>query len=162
MRTARLVLPIVAVLALGVAGCGGDDAPTKAEYIADGDALCTESNKQAKALTKQFEAAETKAREQKSLAPLAPALTEAQKIIADANAKFQGLEAPAGLEDQVAALQKELDKQADLTEQLVAAAAKNDEKTYSSLGRQAVASQQKSQKSMNQIGFKVCGRPAQS
>jgi hypothetical protein len=162
MRIPRLALPIAAVLALGAAGCGGDDGPTKAEYIASADAICTDANKQAKTISKQFETLGKKAQEQKSLTPLSPALSEAQKLNAQTNVKFQALDAPKELEDEIAAMNKELDKQDEVTEKLVAAAAKNDQKTYNTLGQQIGESQQKTQQIMSEIGFKVCGQPAQS
>jgi hypothetical protein len=162
MRIPRLALPIAAVLALGAAGCGGDDGPTKAEYIASADEICAAANKQAKGISKQFETQGKKAQAQKSLKPLTSALSEAQKLNAQTNVKFQALEAPKDLEKQVETMNQELDKQDEITEKLVAAAAKNDQKTYNQLGQQVGQSQQKTQQVMNEIGFKVCGQPAQS
>jgi hypothetical protein len=46
----KQVVAFTGILALGLAligaGCGGDDAPSKSEYIADADAICKQGDKE--------------------------------------------------------------------------------------------------------------------
>jgi hypothetical protein len=53
----RHVVACTGILALALAlvgiGCGGDDAPSKAEYIADADAICKQGEKEIEAAAEE-------------------------------------------------------------------------------------------------------------
>ena len=54
MRKLSLFACVILAAAVAVVGCGGDDNPTKAEFLKDGNAICKNGNKEINQAAKQI------------------------------------------------------------------------------------------------------------
>ena len=100
----------MALLALVASGCGGesDDAPTKAEFVKQADAICQQSNDERIASTeklfKKYNGLPPKAVEEDFIAE------EGAPVIREQLEQLSALDPPAGEEDEVDALWSAFEK----------------------------------------------------
>jgi hypothetical protein len=120
-RFAAVPLTLI-LLALGVAACGGDDAPTKADFAASAEKICKDAEKQLRGLG-----------ESKTRAEVADSIDKAVEATQSSVDELQDLELPEGeagdqAKEFVAAIEGEIDKGIPALEDLGEAIKTNDEK----------------------------------
>lgn len=98
-------LLILVLVPLALAACGGDDGPSKEDYIADADEICARSDKETDAV---FEQAFENPQEPKP-AEAQAALEEALPIVKKDLTELKGLEKPEGDEDEIDAIWEAID-----------------------------------------------------
>jgi hypothetical protein len=106
MKRFSIVLPTLLITGATIAACGGSDAPSTEEYIADADAICRQADADLETVVKeQFG---TTPPNRQELAQF----TEDEVIpnIEDQLAELRELEPPEGDEDQVARIFDTLDQ----------------------------------------------------
>ena len=96
----------VSLVALGVAGCGGDDAPTRAEFAKDANTICRDIERQSESLGKS---------QPDSLSEIGQFADRAEKTVRDGVSRLEKLERPSGADgtkakEFVEALKTELDE----------------------------------------------------
>lgn len=172
MRHVSTLLLIAGTVAL--AACGGSDdnesdasetttttEVTRANYIAQADAFCKESNAIAKRLNERSQrAVEGKTTDKARLAALAPILTEGYPIQALKGKEFAAIPRPPADEPTLAKLLALNEQKTALVGQLADAASSRDVKRASAV----IAKQQRVAARSEQIsksyGFKECGSGA--
>jgi hypothetical protein len=142
------VMALVLTFAVGVAGCGGDEAPTRAEFVKQADAMCKRSKR---GFT---------AEDQSNAVQFARGLIERQReLIADLDA----LEPPEELAARVNRYLGALRTSADLSEQLVNEVDPEADGSVPVSGKAGAVAKQRSKASheaadlAKEIGLKACG-----
>ncbi|MCU0314666.1 MAG: hypothetical protein MUC84_11485 [Solirubrobacteraceae bacterium] len=164
-RTRSLLLPLAlaAALAAGLAGCGSGEeepkGPTKAQFIAQADAICGPFNTKAEQLLGQVgrNAVATilgTGSTQAFIAPLDQAVREATA----ANRKFQALEPPVQEQGGAIAMQRSLGEQLTRLTELLGAAQTNDIASFQRVGGLLLSEQQRTARLQKSYGFRECGR----
>jgi hypothetical protein len=137
---------VAAVVALAGCGGGGDDRLTKAEYIAQADAICQEANAKIEALG----APET-------LADLAAMGQQSVQISEQQLAKLRALRPPAEDEATLNGAYDLVEQQIGITKQLVAAARAKDMDRINSLVAQGNDITKQAGKIAGDYGLRQCG-----
>ncbi len=78
---------VAGLLALGIAGCGGDDGPTKKEFAADANKICQDIERQSQNLGES---------QPDSLSEISSFADKAEKTVRDGVSRLQKLERPSG------------------------------------------------------------------
>ena len=142
MRTSHAA---AALLALALAGCG-EDALSKKQLVAKGDAICARINQQI--------AKEPDPKTAKDLQRLANRTVElSNPAIKDMEALVPPSELEADFDKFVASLKR----QRDLTKKIGAAAAEGDTAEVQKIGAEAQKAQDEYRRLTGKIGFKECG-----
>jgi hypothetical protein len=163
VRTLLAPLALAAALAAGAAGCGsGEDepsGPTKAEFIAQADAICGPFNTKAERLLGEVgrNALQT-ILATGSTTPFVPPLEQAVREATAANRRFQALEPPVEEQGGAVAMQRSLAEQLARLTQLLQAAQANDLPSFQRLGGQLLSEQQRTARLQQSYGFRECGR----
>ena len=142
-----LCAPLVALaLAVLAAGCGGEDTPTKDEYIADLDKICKESNDRIQKLKSPT-----------TVKGIGPFAREARPILEDSVKDAEDLELPdedaAGFK---AYVQGSKDSLTQLDE-LEKAAATGQERAVRQVFVQTAQANEKRDAQAKRLGLKQCG-----
>ena len=153
------------LLVLAVGGCGGDDdepsgnAPTRAEYIAAGDEICTQVNEKTAELNREVDEIERTATDQAAaLAAAAPLLAEAYDYQRDQLAEFRDLTPPAGDEEAVDRIVAGIEQQVALVGKIADAASAGDAERLAELGSQVAPLRTRVRGLLQGYGFEECGR----
>jgi hypothetical protein len=106
MKRFLVLLPMLLLTGATIAACGGSDAPTREEYIADADAICQQADADLETVAKDQFGTTPPSRQQLAQ------FTEDEVIpnIEDQLAELRELEPPEGDEDQVAEIYDTLDQ----------------------------------------------------
>jgi hypothetical protein len=145
----KMSFALLAVLVV-LAGCGGDDdeepgnrsgtvesAPTRAEFIAAGDAICEEVNDKVTSINDRVQRIEDSATsEEQALADVAPILAEAYDLQRDGVAEFRDLTPPPADEETVDKVVAGLEQQTALVGQIAEAADAGSAERLADLGSQ--------------------------
>lgn len=134
---------LFASLALVAAGCGGDDGPSKDEFIAQADQVCEEGNKSIQAKVEQQFGTEEPSQKQITEFVSSTYVPEFQKQVDD----LRELEPPADDQDTWDGIVEALQKGVDAIEQ-------DPEQVLSGSPLQEAAEM------AQEYGFKVCGASA--
>lgn len=169
----RPALALLAVLCLALAtGCGGDDGPgttgttgtsattpTRAAFIAQGDAVCRETNARIAASNARIAQINRTATDAKqALADAAPIFAETYDEQRDSVARFRALTPPAGDEQTVDAIVAGIEQQVSLVGQAAEAAAAGDVAQLQAVGAQMRSTRTRVRGLLQGYGFKECGR----
>jgi formate dehydrogenase maturation protein FdhE len=77
----------VSLVAIGIAGCGGDDGPTKKEFAANADKICSDIQRQGESIGQS---------QPDSLQEVATIADRAEKAVRDGVSRLEKLERPSG------------------------------------------------------------------
>ena len=161
MRIPALAVTILAVAALGLSACGGDDepqAPTRAEFIAKTDAQCIVSNARTKTLNEEAaKAAESARDDTQLLRNLAPILERGyEQVRANARA-FRAVEPPSADVDEIDRIRRLYDEQAEVVRKLDLTAKRGDVDEYKATLEAQKDVLTRARKAASAYGFKECG-----
>jgi hypothetical protein len=153
----------LALAAIGLAGCGGqDEAPdaplTRAQYIATTDALCKQSNARTRKLNvelRRWSAGATS--DAQLLRRLAPVLERGYGPVRDNAAAFQAANPPASDAAEIERIRALYDRQAEFVRKLARAARRVDSNEFKSLSEQQKDVVTRARKLARSYGFKECG-----
>ncbi len=121
------VLGFLLAFALVVTACGGDEALSKDEYIAQGNAICEDANAQFNAIQLEFpNLPEPSAPEEFAEPMVADFIDQFTAVLEEQLADLRALAAPEGDENLLAAIYDDLEAVARAIPQLAAAAAAGD------------------------------------
>lgn len=154
---------------VAASGCGDDGgdttttttaaAPTRAAYIAQGDAVCRRTNAGIAATNARIAQINRTATDaQQALADAAPLLATTAKAQRASAAEFRALQPPAGDTAEVAAIVAGIDEQVALVGEVADAAAAGDVARIKTLGAQLRTTRDRVRGLLQGYGFKVCGR----
>jgi hypothetical protein len=101
----KLTALLLVLIPLALAACGGDDGPSKEDYIADADEICARSNKETDAIFEQAFENPQKPEPEEAQAALKEALPVVKKDLEE----LKGLEKPKGDEDEIDAIWAAID-----------------------------------------------------
>jgi len=156
-----LACAVLAVVALAMAGCGGEDdqtAPTRAQFITTADKLCTSSNRRTRSLNLQLRRASAGAGgERELLRRLAPILERGAGGVGENAAAFRATRPPAGDEVEIDLIRGLYDRQAQLARQLAAAAKAGDVAQFKALSTQQTDVVGRARRLSRAYGFRECG-----
>jgi hypothetical protein len=121
------VLGLLLAFALVVAACGGDEALSKDEYVAQGNAICEDANAQFRAINSEFpDLPEPSAAEEFAEPMVADFIDQFTAVLEEQLADLRALAAPEGDENLLAAIYDDLEAVMRAIRQLGAAAAAGD------------------------------------
>ena len=121
------VLGVLLAFALVVAACGGDQALSKDEYVAQGNAICEDANAKFEAVSLEFANLPDASNPEEFAEPLvADYVDQFTAVLEEQLADLRDLAAPEGDEDLLAALYDDLEAVLSAIPQLAAAAAAGD------------------------------------
>ena len=149
-RFAAVPLTLI-LLALGVAACGGDDAPSKAEFAASAEKICKDAEKQLRGLG-----------ESKTRAQVADSIDKAIDATQTSVDELQDLDLPEGeagdqAQEFVDAIEREIDKGIPALEDLGEAIKTNDDKAaQEAYGRLQEIQDTESDKLARELGIEGC------
>ena len=142
----RLAVPILLVVAaLTAAGCG-DDGPSKDEYVADLNRVCTESSEKIQ-----------KIKRPRSVKGIAPFIRESRVVLKDSLKEAEKLELP---DEDKKEFQSYIDankKSLAVLDDIERASAKNDTKAVRRLFASTVADNRKRDLQAKKLGLNECG-----
>ena len=152
---------VLAPVAFAVAGCGGSDdgdAPTRAQFIAQTDELCTTSNRRTRTLNLKVRQAAAAARDDRDfMRRLAPILERGYDQVRANAAAFRAVESPVDDATEIARLRRLYDQQAQFVRRLAAAARRGDVRGFKSLTAEQQAVVMRARRLSRAYGFKQCG-----
>ena len=138
--------PLVAVLAASVlAGCGGDDRLSKAEFAKRGNAICTAYNKKVKALGSPD-----------SMAEIPDYVDRAIPLLDDARKQLSALEPPTDYEKDFDAYVSAADGAKAHARELAAAASENDQQALQRVAAEADRDKKASDAAARRVGLTTC------
>jgi hypothetical protein len=149
-RFAAVPLTLI-LLALGVAACGGDDAPSKADFAASAEKICKDAEKQLRGLG-----------ESKTRAQVADSIDKAIDATQTSVDELQDLDLPEGeagdqAQEFVDAIEREIDKGIPALEDLGEAIKTNDDKAaQEAYGRLQEIQDTESDKLARELGIEGC------
>lgn len=147
MRTPRLAtLPVAVALLLVPSACGGEEPLSKAEYVKQADAICTDYANRQKKLG-----------EPKSVKDIERLADETKPLVEAQLKKLRALNAPDSVKDDANDAYDLLDQQVPKIDELVAAAKKNDVKRIQKIATEAGKLDDQANAKAKAIGLKVCG-----
>lgn len=121
------VLGLLLAFAVVIAACGGDQALSKDEYIAQGNAICEDANAEFEAINLEFANLPDASNPEEFAEPLmADFVDRVTAVLEEQLADLRALAAPEGDEDLLAAIYDELEVVVRAIPQLAAAAAAGD------------------------------------
>ena len=145
MRRATTALAAVA-LALAAAGCDGDDADPKAEFLKQADRICLRSGLRPKAVPNDN-------------AQAAALLSEEARLRSGVHRKLRALDAPEELRRDYVRFLELTDEVASTLRDAAAAARRDQSVRLAELAREATLVEDERQRLGERIGFRRCGRP---
>lgn len=160
----RYVPATLVALALGLAACSGDDddsseeppgGTSKAEFIEKGDAICARVNESIVRINQ--EAQQLSGSREEQFAALAPILRRATEIQADAIEEFRALEPPEADQKRIDRYLEAAEEQADVLEQMAAAAENADAAAFSEASPQLTEISLRRKQLISGYGFEECG-----
>ncbi len=127
MRRFRILCPLLAFVLLGAA-CGGDEALSKDEYIAQANAICEDSNAQVEAIAAEFfaDVPEEPTPDEFAELPVGDYVDQYTDVFESQLADLRDLAAPEGDEDLLAALYDDVEARLRAVNALVAEAEAGD------------------------------------
>ncbi|MCW3010485.1 MAG: hypothetical protein JWO90_889 [Solirubrobacterales bacterium] len=145
MRPLR-ALPLPVLTALLLAGCGGDEPLSRAEYVKQADAIC-----------KDFSARQDKLGEPKSVKDIERLADDTKPLVEEQLKKLRALEAPDAIKGDANDAYDLLEQQVPKIDELVTAAKANDVKKIQAIASEAGKLDQEANAKAQKIGLKVCG-----
>ncbi|HEX8053398.1 MAG TPA: hypothetical protein VF517_10425 [Thermoleophilaceae bacterium] len=136
----------VAALALGAAGCDGDDPDPRADFLKQADRICLRSGVRPKALPNDNRQA-------------AKLLGEEARLRAAVHLKLRALEVPAELRADYARFLRLTGEVASALRRMAAVARGDEPARLAELGRRATLVEEERMRLAERIGFRRCGRP---
>ena len=123
--TRRLLIPVLVLTVL--AGCGGDDEPSTADFVADANQICREGEEELQQVTsEQQQAAQDLDSLEEQQAAVAKALEETAEAYEPYMDRLQQLEPPAELEEQWTSFLEGVERAFDLIPDLADATRSGD------------------------------------
>lgn len=141
----RAVLAATLLVAV-VAGCGGEETLTRADYITQADAICDDYNQR-----------QAKLGDPKSVEDIERLGDETKPLVEKQLAELRDLEAPEEIADDAAAAYDLLERQLPKLDALVRAAEANDVAKVQSIAAEAGVLDEQADAKAEKIGLKVCG-----
>lgn len=145
MIRTRACLVLTAAL-LSTSACGGDDGLSKEEFISQGDAICSQLEKDTDAIPEPTEEA-----------AFAPFITQVIDLVKGARTDFAALDAPEDGEQVKQQLLDSIDTSIATAEGAATAAEQGDIVTAGDLLTQAAEEGAVSDQAARDYGFKTCG-----
>ena len=142
-RTAALA---VVLLALAAAGCDGDEADPRADFLKQADRICLRSGLRPKAVPNDNRQA-------------AALLGEEARLRAAVHEKLRALEPPEELSADYRRFLELTGQVARSLRRMASVAARDEPARLAELGRQATLVESERQRLGERIGFRRCGRP---
>jgi hypothetical protein len=143
----RFALPILAAaLALAAAGCDGDDADPRADFLKQADRICLRSGIRPKAVPNDNRQA-------------AALIGEEARLRAAVHEKLRALRPPDELRSDYARFLELTDTVARSLRRMAQAAARDEPARLAELGRRATLVEDDRMRVAERIGFRRCGRP---
>jgi formate dehydrogenase maturation protein FdhE len=153
MRLNRRLIVIPTAVALAAAGCGGSDAPTKAEYAKDINKVCKDQKKKFENL-----------KEPKSLDDISTFAEDIQKTFDDTSTKLEDVKEPSGkagdqAKEFIAAFKADVDNQVKpkLDAMKQAAEAKQQQKVLAAAQQLQQIETPRTDKLARDLGANECG-----
>ena len=141
----RAVLAATLLVAV-VAGCGGEETLTRADYITQADAICDDYNQR-----------QAKLGDPKSVEDIERLGDETKPLVEKQLAELRDLEAPEEIADDAAAAYDLLERQLPKLDALVRAAEANDVAKVQSIAAEAGVLDEQADAKAEKIGLTVCG-----
>ena len=141
----RAVLALTLLVAV-VAGCGGEETLTRADYITQADAICDDYNQR-----------QAKLGDPESVEDIERLGDETKPLVEKQLAELRDLEAPEEIADDAAAAYDLLERQLPKLDALVRAAEANDVAKVQSVAAEAGVLDKQADAKAEKIGLKVCG-----
>ena len=146
MTAPRLCIALGVTAAILVAGCGGDDRPTREEFISEADAVCEEFDQRLEDVP-----------EPESADDVERFADEARPVIEDGLAELRALQPPEELEEQWNELMDKNDDALEMLDDLSQAAASADEARLQELSEEASRQDAETDRIARAIGLENCG-----
>ncbi len=163
----RVLAPLGAAVALGLAGCGGSShktttnaatvAQSKAAYIAKADAVCQQLRASLTALAPQTKAFSDAGASAKAYVLGAPLFRQVQALEQTELSRLKALPLPSGNTSQVTAYLQHGAAAVALTGTIATALAHRDARALTAAERQGVTAAAATRGLAQGYGFKVCG-----
>ena len=141
----RAVLALTLLVAV-VAGCGGEETLTRADYITQADAICDDYNQR-----------QAKLGDPESVEDIERLGDETKPLVEKQLAELRDLKAPEEIADDAAAAYDLLERQLPKLDALVRAAEANDVAKVQSVAAEAGVLDKQADAKAEKIGLKVCG-----
>lgn len=141
----RAVLALTLLVAV-VAGCGGEETLTRADYITQADAICDDYNQR-----------QAKLGDPESVEDIERLGDETKPLVEKQLAELRDLKAPEEIADDAAAAYDLLERQLPKLDALVRAAEANDVAKVQSVAAEAGVLDEQADAKAEKIGLKVCG-----
>ena len=141
----RAVLAATLLVAV-VAGCGGEETLTRADYITQADAICDDYNQR-----------QAKLGDPESVEDIERLGDETKPLVEKQLAELRDLKAPEEIADDAAAAYDLLERQLPKLDALVRAAEANDVAKVQSVAAEAGVLDEQADAKAEKIGLKVCG-----
>jgi hypothetical protein len=145
MRRATTAIALAA-LAIGAAGCDGDETDPRADFLKQADRICLRSGVRPKALPNDSRQA-------------AELLGEEARLRAGVHAKLRALDVPGELRGDYARFLELTGEVASALRRMAAVARRDEPARLSELGRRATLVEDERMRVAERIGFRRCGRP---
>jgi hypothetical protein len=133
--------------ALLLAACGGDDGPSREDFVAEADALCERLNERIE---------EVNEREPQNLEELRGVLDDGLEITEEGLDQFRELEVPDEVEEDVDRYLDAAEEQKEILER--ARAADSPQAVGEILEEQLPAVQEEREEAADDVGFEKCGQ----
>lgn len=146
MRSHRIVGSTLAAAALLATGCG-EEPLSRAEYVTQADAICTD-----------YAARQDKLGEPKSVKDIERLAGQTKPLVEEQLGKLRDLQAPDELADDAGAAYDLLEQQLPKIDELVTAAKANDVKRIEKIAADAGTLDDQANAKAKAIGLKVCGK----
>ena len=152
-------IAVLAALALGLGACGGGDddggEPSKADFIAQADAICERVNRTIGGINDELRSVTGSTREK--LGKLEPILGRAVRLQDDAIEEFAALEPPPEDQDLIDRYLDAAEEQSEVLRAMAEAAGTGDAKEYASVARKLPEVSEQRRELIADYGFEQCG-----
>ncbi|MDQ3630586.1 MAG: hypothetical protein M3417_04785 [Actinomycetota bacterium] len=149
-RSMLLIVPLSVAALATLAGCGGEEPLSRAEYVKQADAICTKTNARDRELPD--------AGDINSIAELERITTQKRQLAEQQIKEVKALEPPDEIADDVDALNKLSEDQLPKLDEVVEAAKEKDNVKIRQLATDLVEVAGQVRAKTKAIGFEVCGK----
>ncbi len=146
MRVQCSAALLAATVALAGSGCGGDEPLTRAEYVKQADAICTD-----------YAARQAKLGGPKDVGDIARVAEQTKPLIEERLEKLRELKPPKAVEDSAEEAFDLIERQLPKIDELEDAARAGDAARIRSIAASATKLDQQARAKTRAIGLKVCG-----
>jgi hypothetical protein len=145
---------------VAVAGCGGDDGVSKADFIRRADAICREGNAKVRALQDDIAAAQRSSDQRRVYAELARLTARSAQLSSPYVARLDALDTPAGDRDELKAWVAGARRQLDAVRRMSTAFRAGDDARIATLAEQVDALASRTNAFARRYGMTDCANSA--